>query len=221
MVEFLDQGVRIIVPDWVVDLESFRRWMDDEDVPEKARISYLENRVSIDMSKEQVFSHVLVKTKIVIRVGGLVETEQLGLFLSDGVRLSNIEANISVKPDGTFISQASIDEDRVRFVEGMEVGFLEVEGSPDMVLEVVSPTSVRKDTVVLRQSYWEAGVREYWLVNALEDPLTFDILRYTSRGYVATRKQQGWVRSAVFDKSFRLMLQTVPSGRPDYLFEMR
>ena len=175
MVEYLDEGVRISFPTGLsISNRSAAGWTTRTF---RRRHAYpLENRVSIDMSKEQVFSHVLVKTKIVIRVGGLVETGELGLFLADGVRVSNVEANISVKPDGTFISKASIENGRVQFVEGMEIGFLEVEGTPDMVLEVVSPTSVRKDTVVLRQGYWEAGIREYWLVNALKEPLTFEHL---------------------------------------------
>ncbi len=221
MIDIVDYDVTISVPDWVVDLESFRRWMDAEDVPEKARICYFENKVWIDMSKEQVFSHVLVKTQFIIVVGGHAKAGQMGLFLGDGVRLTNLDANFSVKPDATFISQASLNGGQVRFVEGMEEGFLEVEGTPDMVLEVISPTSVRKDTVVLRQAYWDAGIREYWLVDARKEPLAFDILRHTSRGYVSTRKQQAWVASAVFGKSFRLTLQSLPPGRPDYLLEMR
>ena len=34
-----------------------------------------------------------------------------------------------------------------------------------MVLEVVSKTSVRKDTVVLPQLYWKSKIPEYWLVD--------------------------------------------------------
>jgi Uma2 family endonuclease len=221
MINILDEKLHIAVPDWVTDLESFRRWIDDEDVPEKARICYLEDEVWIDMSKEQVYSHVLVKTKMTIIVGGLVETDNLGLFLGDGVRVTNLEANFSVKPDAMFASTASLEEGRLRAVEGMEEGFLEMEGTPDMVLEVVSPSSVRKDTQVLRQAYWEAGIREYWLVDARKEPLSFDIFRHTARGYVAARKQQGWLRSAVFGKQFRLTKQTTPLGHPDYLLEAR
>ena len=36
-------------------------------------------------------------------------------------------------------------------------GYLELEGVPDMVLEVVSRSSVRKDTVLMRQAYWRAA----------------------------------------------------------------
>ena len=56
--------------------------------------------------------------------------------------MSNVDADLSVKPDGTFVSNAAIEEERVRFVEGMREGVLELEGEPDMVLEVVSQSSV-------------------------------------------------------------------------------
>jgi Putative restriction endonuclease len=214
------ESAEVTIPDWVLDLESFCRWVDAEDVPEKARISYLEDKVWVDMSKEQVFSHVLVKTKL-CAIGCVVEAGQLGLFLADGVRLTNIESNFSVRPDGTFVSQAKREAKEVRLVEGIEEGFLELEGTPDMVLEVVSSSSVRKDKVLLRKAYWEAGIGEYWLVDARKDPLSFDILRHTPKGYVAVRKQDGWLRSGVFGKSFRLTRRADPLGQPDFLLEMR
>ena len=34
-----------------------------------------------------------------------------------------------------------------------------------MTLEVVSSSSVRKDTVDLRDRYYKAGILEYWLVD--------------------------------------------------------
>ena len=74
---------------------------------------------------------------------------------------------------------------------------LEAEGSPDMVLEVVSATSRRKDTVVLRELDWRAGVKEYWLAEPRRDDVTFDILRHAPKGYVATRKPGGWIKSTV------------------------
>ena len=85
----------------------------------------------------------------------------------------------AVKPDALFASTDAL-ADRVRILEGQKEGYVELEGSPDMVLEVVSDSSVRKDTERLRRDYWEAGIREYWLVDARTDPL---VLRY----YAATR----------------------------------
>ena len=221
MITVLNGTEQVRVPSWVADLESFRRWADADDFPENGRVWFLEGGVWLDMSKEQVFSHVLVKTEIASTLRSLVKAGQMGMYLVDGALLSNVAANISGKPDGMFLSTGTLQSKRARLVEGMEEGFLEVEGSPDMVLEVISPTSVRKDKVTLRQAYWEAGIREYWLVDARQGPPVFDILRSTARGYAATRKQQGWLKSAVFGKAFRLVARTTPLGHPDYSLEVR
>lgn len=221
VVNIANERDELRVPGWVVDLESFSRWTDSEEVPEKSRIWFLNGDVWIDLSREHVFSHVLVKAKLTATLAGLAAVDKRGLYLGDGVRVRNVEANFSVKPDGVFVAQATLAARRVRLVEGMEEGFLELEGTPDMVLEVVSPSSVKKDKVLLRQAYAEAGIPEYWLVDARKEPLTFDILNHRPRGYVAARKQDGWMKSAVFSKSFRLVQQTSALGHPDYALEVR
>jgi Uma2 family endonuclease len=140
---------------------------------------------------------------------------------SDGLFLCNVHADIAGNPDGTFASADAIESGRVRLIEGKRGGYVELEGSPDMVLEVVSPSSVRKDPATMRQAYGESEVREYWLVDAREDPLQFDVFRHTSRGYVAARKQDGWLKSAVFGKAFRLTQRMNRLGHAEYTLEVR
>jgi Uma2 family endonuclease len=221
MVTVLNEEDQVSVPDWVSDLEAFRRWTEADDFPEKGNIGFLNGEVWVDMSKEQVFTHVLVKTCYTSVLYRLATRGKLGLYLSDGAFLSNVEADLSCKPDGMFVSNAALKDGRVRLVEGMREGFIELEGAAEMLLEVVSKSSVRKDKIELRQAYWEAGVREYWLVDARKDLPSFDILRRTVRGFQAARKRDGWIRSEVFDKSFRLTRQTNELGNPDFTLEVR
>ncbi|MGL4550474.1 MAG: Uma2 family endonuclease [Gemmataceae bacterium] len=199
------EGDEVSVPEWVNDLESFRRWTDDDDFPEHGRVAYLCGEVWIDLSKEQLFAHNRVKTICTTVLGGLVEAESSGLYFGDGAFLSNEEGDVSNQPDGTFISNRSLAENRVRMVEGKEDGLVEVEGSPDMVLEIVSRSSVRKDTVTLRAAYAAAGVGEYWLINARATPLTFDLLVLSKGAYRAAKKKAGWQFSPAFARWFRLV----------------
>jgi Uma2 family endonuclease len=90
-----------------------------------------------------------------------------------------------------------------------------------MVLEVVSRSSVKKDTVTLRQAYWEAGIPEYWLVDARGDGLEFRILKAGPKGYTEVRKQAGWLKSGIFGKSFRLARGTDRSGNPSFNLEVK
>ncbi len=38
-------------------------------------------------------------------------------------------------------------------------------GAPDLIIEVLSPSSKRRDTIIKLHKYMEAGVREYWMVD--------------------------------------------------------
>lgn len=209
------------IPDGVTDLEAFRRWAHSDDFPEAGRIWWLAGKVWADMGQEQLFTHNRVKTQIAAVLTRLVDDGNLGVLFGDGVLLSNFDADISGNPDATFLSSATLASDRVRLIEGAEAGYVEIQGSPDMVLEVVSRSSTRKDQVLLRRAYWDAGVREYWLVDARPEVPTLDVLRHTARGYTAVRPQDGWVRSAVFGRSFRLTQAAGVGGYPKYKLDVR
>jgi Uma2 family endonuclease len=220
MVTIVIESDEVNIPEWVTDLDSFRRWADSGDFPDTGRICYLNGEVWVDMSKEQIFTHIDVKSEIVAVLRPLVKTERMGVLLGDGVFLSNVDVNFAVVPDAVFVSNAA-RQDRVRLLEGRKRGYVEMEGSPDMVLEVVSDSSVQKDTQQLRLYYWEAGIREYWLIDARKEPLVFDILRHTPKGYRVSPKKDGWIKSNAFGKSFRLTQGTNESGDPEYTLEVR
>jgi hypothetical protein len=76
-------------------------------------------------------------------------------------------------------------------------------------------------TETLRKAYWEAGIPEYWLVDARPEPLSFEILKHASRGYSAVRKQAGWVKSAVFGRSFCLVRTANKLGHPEIILRVR
>jgi Uma2 family endonuclease len=215
------EGDVVHIPARVVDLDSFRRWGESQDFPESGRIGYLNGEVWVDMSKEQLFSHLLVKSQYNMVLGRLAEEKKPGLYFPDGLFLTNLAVDFSWKPDGTFVSMESLQRGLVKLVEGEEGDFVELEGSPDMVLEIVSRSSVHKDTVELRQAYWEAKIREYWLVDARREPLRFDILRHSPKGYVATRKQGGWIKSGVFDKFFKLTQEVSRLGHAQFTLSVR
>lgn len=49
-------------------------------------------------------------------------------------------------------------------------------GAPDLVIEILSPSSLRRDRLVKLNLYQRAGVREYWIVNPDEQSVQVFLL---------------------------------------------
>jgi Uma2 family endonuclease len=218
---WINEAVQI--PPEVVDHESFRRWARSPEFPGRGRYAFLNGTIWVDLTMESLYSHNQVKTEFTTTLNALVKSAGLGRFLADGMLLSHPGAGLSTEPDGLFMSYDALRTGRVRRVEAATDGdYVELEGAPEMVLEVVSENSVVKDTVDLPRRYWLAGIPEYWLVDVREDPVRFDLLKHGRNGYTRTRRQAGgWLKSAVFNRSFRLTQQADPLGDPLYTLAVR
>jgi Uma2 family endonuclease len=202
-------------------LASFREWAGNNDLPEKVKLCYHRGEVFVDMGKEQIFSHVAVKTEICRVLATVVKEQKIGMYLVDGVLLTHEAAEVSNNPDAVYVSNGSFTAKRVTLVEGKDGGYVELLGSADMVLEVVSDSSEKKDNQTLFEAYFEAGVSEYWLVDARGAEIEFDIYQRGAKKFKAAKKQDGWVRSACFGASFRLVRGTDGPGNPEFTLERK
>src|SRR2546427_7527416 len=203
------------IPKAVVALSSFRRWARSSHFPRHGRLAFLAGELWVDLSPEELYGHNQVKGEISTVMGALVKKRRLGRFFHDRTLLSHVRAGLSTEPDGVFLTWEAWESKRIRLVRGSE-GYMELKGTPDMTLEVVSKSSVRKDTVVLRRLYWQAGIPEYWLVDARGEKLSFEILRRARSGYLESPRRSGWQRSSVFGKSFKLSRSLDKLGYPEY-----
>jgi Uma2 family endonuclease len=98
---------------------------------------------------------------------------------------------------------------------------MEIVGSPDMVSEIVSDSSVTKDTRELLSAYHRARIREYWLIDARGDHIQFQILHWRKSAYALSVAEDDWQRSRVFGRSFRLTRKQDRSGMYKYKLESR
>jgi Uma2 family endonuclease len=212
---------KVQIPGWVVDLSSFRRWVHSGELPDKLRAQFLNGEVWVDLFMEEAYSHNFVKNALYLVLGPL--TEGLGLFFSDGMLLTNEDAGIATEPDAMFVSSAALESGRVELTAGAnaEATATEVVGAPDLVIEVVSRGTEEKDTELLMAKYHDAGIPEYWVIDARDaDDIRFDILKRGRKSYTAARKSDGWVKSAILGKSFHLV-RTVVAGYPRFKLEVR
>jgi len=207
---------QLVLPAWVDDLDSFCNWRLSPESPQDGEIAFLDKGIWVDLSMKEFLTHNQVKAAFDFGIMSVVQPASLGRYVPDRMLLKNADANLSVEPDGLFFTWETMRSGRLRLVDKVGQGFMELEGTPDMTLEVVSKTSVPKDTVLLRELYWKAGVTEYWLVDVRDGNLSFEILQWTPAGYVAAPRQDGWVSSHVLAKKFQIQKQTDPLGHPQF-----
>ncbi len=196
----------IRVPTSAATLEGFRAWVTSDDFPEKTRATFLGTEILIDMSPEETDTHAALKLEIYGVLLGLVRESDEGKLYPDRVLLTNEVAGLSTEPDGTFFTRETFRSGRIRKTprKGHPGHFIELVGTPDWVMEIVSLSSTRKDNVLLRDAYHRAGVSEYWLIDAWGEAINFRILLREEGGYADVPPVDDWTPSRIFGRAFRL-----------------
>jgi Uma2 family endonuclease len=97
-----------------------------------------------------------------------------------------------VQPDILFVSK-----ERRRIIQEDEI-----RGAPDLVVEILSPSTEEKDRVFKRRLYAKYGVKEYWLVDP--DSQTIEVL---------TLGKQGYERAGLYNKNRVLQSPLLPELR--------
>ena len=222
-VTIVSSNLTTVVPADAYTMAGFRQWATRSDFPRGVRVTYDRGAIGLDMSNEELQTHNKVKCEILRVFLNLNREEDQGELYGDGALVTHVQAEVSNNPDGVFVSWSTLDAGRVQLVprEGQAGQFIEVEGTPDWVLEVVSLSSVQKDTKQLRDAYHRAGIPEYWPVDARGESLSFQILHRRSKGYVAAPVRDGWQRSRVFGREFRLERTLGRRGLPRYTLHVR
>jgi Uma2 family endonuclease len=211
------------IPASAFRLAGFRAWVTADEFPEQFRASFIDREIFLDMSPEELETHSVLKVEITRVISGLVRELRLGKFYGDGTQVTNPAAGLSTEPDGTFVSRASFEAGRVRLVprKGRPGQYIELEGTLDWVLEIVSQSSVQKDKKRLRLAYHRAGIPEYWLIDARGEEIIFQILRWSRADDRVTSRRDGWLRSRVFGRSFRLERERDDLGLWDYTLHVQ
>ena len=214
---------QVEVPLAVRSLADFRRWALSDEFPQTGRIDYIDGRIEVDMAPEDLFCHGTLKSEIASVLQHHAELGRLGHLFIDSTRISSPDGDWSAEPDIVFISRETLASGRVRLVPkaGNEPGrYVEVEGVPDLLVEIVSDTSVRKDTQRLPAAYFKAGVREFWLVDARGQEPIFLIHRGGPAGFEPVgHDADGFQSSAVRGRRFRLNAARDADGNWAFDFE--
>jgi len=216
----VNRGVIVIeehlrIPADVFPMERFRDWAHSPEFPQSGRLSYIGGQVDVGVGPEEIETHNKPKVCLTVGITIWVQRRNLGEMLADRAFLVNEDADLATEPDLTFSSWDALRSGRVRYAERVKGSrrLVEVIGSPDLVVEVVSDNSVHKDTVLLVDRYWRAKISEYWLVDARGESIEFKILASGSRGYVeAPSEPDGYRGSDVLEGAFLITRDLNPVG---------
>ena len=219
---FLEENGSLEIP-LVASLSEFRAWALSDDFPERGRIDYIDGRIEVDMSPEELYCHGAVKVEVIRVLSQRVRDMGEGELFSDRTRVSSPEADLSAEPDIVFVSEESFQTGRVREVpkaSGEPDRYVELEGGPDLVVEIVSDSSQAKDLRRLPRAYWRAGVSEYWLIDARGEDMVFQFHRRGRAQFEpAAPDAEGFQASQVFGRRYSLTRGRNRRGR--WRFELR
>jgi Uma2 family endonuclease len=136
--------------------------------------------------------------------------------------ITNQPAGLSTEPDAMFASWETLESGRLSLAPRSpdDPDGIELVGTPDLVVEVVSTSSHRKDTITLRAAYARASIPEYWLVDARGTALRFEIFALSEAGFytAATAPNLPQV-SHVLGRSFQLQRERNRLGRWSYFLK--
>ncbi|MBI3852142.1 MAG: Uma2 family endonuclease [Verrucomicrobia bacterium] len=139
------------------------------------------------MSPSPELFHQRWARKIFLAVERHVEARKLGEVFFAPIDVVLDEKNV-VQPDLIFISNAN-----ARILERRGVM-----GAPDLVVEIISPTSLRRDRYDKRELYARFSVKEFWLADVANRSI--EILSLQKSGYqlLSGATNEGKIRSEVF-----------------------
>ncbi|MGH2558984.1 MAG: Uma2 family endonuclease [Thermomicrobiales bacterium] len=130
--------------------------------------------------------HQEIIVGLILRIGGFVADRGLGNIYTSPIDVKLTEHNY-VEPDIVFIRQERLSI----------VGPSYIDGYPDLIVEVLSPSSRRRDLVHKAALYSASGVQEYWQVDPQAKTLTINVLR--SGHYLPSVHASGITTSEVLD----------------------
>lgn len=145
---------------YYVPKEQGRYTIEDYyDLPEERRVELIDG-VLYDMSSP-TFVHQQIAGEIYLQISNFVRKNKgqcLPVISPIDVRL-DCDNKTMVQPDVLILCDKS------------KIQKWGIMGAPDFVLEILSPSTKRKDCIKKLDKYMEAGVREYWIIDPSQKKL--------------------------------------------------
>ncbi len=162
--------------------------------PEESRLELIDGEVFEMPASSLMHQEILMRIAFSLRVflkegGGSLFVSPVDVVFSE---------NVVLQPDIVFVKEVSIQD-------------LRINKYPELIVEVVSPSTFKRDLTDKMKIYENFGVKEYWLIFPLEK--TILIYALTQKGYelFSSATEKGKVKSKVLE-GFELDAEEVFGG---------
>lgn len=154
-----------------MSLAEFLALPEDDNLPVKYELEFGE---LVEVTRPR-FEHNELAHELEHAIRVYVRQHRLGRVSGDILVILDEEKDLTYAPDIVFVATEHLD--RIR--EGR------VYGAPELVVEILSPTTAERDTGIKRRIYHAYGVQWYWLVDM--ERQTVEEYRWMPEGYLLTQ----------------------------------
>ncbi len=170
------------------------------DLPEKDRYTYEDYQ-----QLPEGAPYELIRGHLVMSPSPTVQHQRLVFRLSkalDVYRSENEGGEVLLSPMDVRLSDETVVQPDVLYVSpnrAERIGEQEIEGAPDLVMEVVSPSTSHLDVFDKKRLYEQGGVREYWIVDPETETVEVHTLVETELTLHERRVEEGAATSVLLE----------------------
>ena len=121
------------------------------------------------MAPSPDWGHVNVTANLIATIGVYVKTNKLGTIAPDNFDVHFPDGNL-FQPDFIFVSA-----EKARFLFQNKANT--IHGVPDMVAEIFSKSTMKRDIGIKKDIYERNGVKEYWIIDPWRETIDVYLLR--------------------------------------------
>ncbi len=145
----------------------------------------------INLEQSEVRRYELIDGEICVVPSPTPKHQQVVLNIASILRefvISRDIGRVSVAPLDVVLSDEDVLQPDIIFIARERLGIVgeqNIQGAPDLVIEVLSPGTADRDRTIKRARYARFGVREYWLVEPISK--TVEVLKASQEGFETVR----------------------------------
>ena len=152
------------LPSQPITYEAFLDWLDEDILAE-----WVDG--AIEMASPASLRHQQITKFLHVTMTLYNDVHALGEVIEPPFQMKITRSGR--EPDVIFVAKAHMDRIKSTFVDG----------PADLVVEVISPESAKRDRVMKFTEYSDAGIPEYWLIDPVAEEAAFYQLDANGRRY--------------------------------------